>query len=151
MFCNKSRLNMVQMCQNCCLANVCHNYLLVRYVIPLFSSCSRNLLIMNYPCVPKLFTVFSSLSRCLPASLEWWWVGLGSYPFVAYPSCGGWMASHMSHLERLEKTVQRPNQYYEQRQAAAQVNETIGGTLPLQRVTKWKNNGQQIASLTPCA
>ena len=21
--------------------------------------------------------------------LEWWWVGLGSYPFVAYPSCGG--------------------------------------------------------------
>ena len=33
--------------------------------------------------------VFSSLSRLLPASLEWWWVGLGSCPFVAYPSCGG--------------------------------------------------------------
>jgi len=30
-----------------------------------------------------------SLSRWLPASLEWWWVGLGSYCFVAYPSCGG--------------------------------------------------------------
>ena len=34
------------------------------------------------------YTVFSSLSRWLPASLEWWWVGLGSYPFEAYPSSG---------------------------------------------------------------
>ena len=29
-----------------------------------------------------------SLLRWLPASLEWWWVGLGSYNFVAYPSYG---------------------------------------------------------------
>jgi len=34
------------------------------------------------------------------------------------------------------------HQHYKQRQAGAQVNEIIGRTPPLQRVTKWKNNGQ---------
>jgi len=51
-----------------------------------------------------------SLSRWLPASLEWWWVWLGSYPFVPYPSCGGeWLLTTELFLGVLLLFLDRPD------------------------------------------
>jgi len=96
-------------------------------------------------CLSLLIVLVRSLDCFLSVIAE-------SDVFNMYSAVTFWVMLSMWVISEVLLTVFRGG-CFEQRQAIAQVNETIGRTThpPLQRVTKWKNNVQQIAPLTPRA